>query len=543
MAEGVFAIQWRQIPQAQIPFSTTSDSLTGNNLANGVILNNVQIPRYRQLEFADISFLTGSGGNARLQICFGAAQVGRKVKLYFSFGSTWYEYEVQVWGAGCWTIRNLGGGGGSSPNALIFGNPVDIFSDFNLEEANPGFPPPTYNPFIPRLIISLEQDFGLCMASEKIKIIINEIPTVELVSANVYKDGGPTPIADITQLIAGVLFTDPGDYQIRISYIYKGGGDDNPPVANPPIEQFTRDFHIFKLPFPHIQKQSRTYGFLIPGENVRFNEALEDDGTVEYDIQSSEFTLSFCGVYFIKWFIAPQSGYTIDGANLAIAVGGAPGFVGSSHTKVSAVTGFSIVKVNGPPLTVSLVNVSDNIIIFSQGAQVKAGIVIFRIDEGTPLGGENSVPAESEEIMAISYLELQKKNEPANALAVVNPGDHIKFDADYAIEGLYIAYDPVTGIITFNEEGYYYFDWYVAPQYGLTTDGSNWAVQISDRLSRIGSSHIKVSPTIGFAIIHIDAGETARLVNVSDSALTLSQAVQSQAALTVYSVTAMNFAP
>ena len=540
MPEGVFAIRWRTIDISRIPFPA-SETLTFGALTNGETLHQTGILRYMGSEFADIWFLK-SGGNTPLQICFGPAQVGQKVKLYINFGSLYYEYEVQVWAAGCWTVRNPGSGS-ATPGAITFGNPVDIFSDFNPGEADPGFPPPTYNPFFPRLVISLDQDLGVCMESEKYKVTINRIESVNVLSATASKDGVTMPGIGLTQLEAGVLFVDPGDYQISIYYQYKG--DPTYQIPNPPTEQMTREFHISKIPFPHTQRQSLTYGFLIPGEKVRFNQdILADDNTVEYNITTGEFTLRFCGFYFIKWFIAPKTGFTVDGANLAVAVNGVKDVIGSGHTKAPAVTGFSIVKVDGPPAAVSLVNVSGDIIVFSQAAQVKAGIVIFRIDDGKPLIGENGISTESEAVMALSYLELEKKNEPADALVVVNPGDAVVFDDVVLTEGSKISYDNTTGAITFNEEGFYYFDWYVAPQFGLTTDGSNWAVQTTPGgLSIVGSSHIKVSPTIGFAVIHAMPNETARLVNVSGDALTLSQAVQSQAALVVYSVAVMNSAP
>ena len=112
-----------------------------------------------------------------------------------------------------------------------------------------------------------------------------------------------------------------------------------------------------------------------------------------------------------------------------------------------------------------------------------------------------------------------------------------------------IGYDDETGTIQFFETGYYYINWFVAPQFGLTTNGSNWAIQNSeDELSVIGSSHTRVSATTGFAMIHAQTQakeaetrdppviETARLVNVSDNALTLSRAVRGKAGLIVINV-------
>lgn len=138
--------------------------------------------------------------------------------------------------------------------------------------------------------------------------------------------------------------------------------------------------------------------------------------------------------------------------------------------------------------------------------------------------------------MPISYLELERV-EPQGDVVVVFENGTLMFDTIVSNEGTMISYDANTGIITFNEAGFYYLDWFVAPVFGLTTDGSNWAIQTSQsQLTIIGSSHVKVSVTTGFAILDVEAGETARLINVSDGAISLSQAVKSKAGLVVYNV-------
>ena len=137
--------------------------------------------------------------------------------------------------------------------------------------------------------------------------------------------------------------------------------------------------------------------------------------------------------------------------------------------------------------------------------------------------------------MAVPYIELVRAL-PLGEPLPVDSGGTLLFDTVVAGEGLgsQIDYDMGSGLITFLEAGFYCVDWFVAPQFGLTTGGSNWAVQTSlSGLSVVGSSHTKVSATIGFALLNAGAGETARLVNVSDGAIYLSQAVQSKAGLIV----------
>jgi len=144
--------------------------------------------------------------------------------------------------------------------------------------------------------------------------------------------------------------------------------------------------------------------------------------------------------------------------------------------------------------------------------------------------------------MAVSYLKLERVA-PIGDVYAVEANDVLIFDTVVSNDGL-IEYDTEQGIITFHEAGFYYVDWFVAPQFGLTTDGSNWAIQTTkSELSIIGSSHTKVSVTTGFAILEAEAEETAKLVNVSDGAISLSQAVQTKASLVVYNVAVMSIVP
>lgn len=135
-----------------------------------------------------------------------------------------------------------------------------------------------------------------------------------------------------------------------------------------------------------------------------------------------------------------------------------------------------------------------------------------------------------------SFIELAYAL-PLGIADVVPVNGTLLFDTIVSGDGSSISYDPESGVITFNDTGFYYIDWFVAPQFGLTVDGSNWAIQTSiSGMTFTGSSHTKVSITTGFAIIDAAAGETARLINISSGDLTLSQAVQSKAALVAYRV-------
>jgi len=132
----------------------------------------------------------------------------------------------------------------------------------------------------------------------------------------------------------------------------------------------------------------------------------------------------------------------------------------------------------------------------------------------------------------VSYLQLER-----TAGGTIEVQEPVVFDAVLSSGGTQIAYNTATGELSFNEAGHYYIDWFVAPQFGLPTDGSNFAIVTSDGAVLTGSSHVRVSPTVGFAIIEVTLPNTvASLINTSDSGLTLSQAVNTKAALAVFAV-------
>ena len=133
----------------------------------------------------------------------------------------------------------------------------------------------------------------------------------------------------------------------------------------------------------------------------------------------------------------------------------------------------------------------------------------------------------------IPYLQLNRTTD-----GVIDADDTVMFDNVLSSMGNQISYDTITGEITLSEAGYYYFDWFVAPQFGLTSDGSNFAIVTSDNDPPLtGSSHVRVSPTIGFAIIEVTTPDkTIRLINTSDNSITLSQAVNVKAALAAFAI-------
>ena len=380
MASGIFAISLNPTLSPN-PFPP-SDTLSGTYVNPGSVTTptilTATVGRYlNNPEFTGISIVTNglNGGSRRSSICFGSDVVGKKVKIYFTFGNTPFTYELQIWGEGCFILNNPGGSGPSTPNDVTFGNLVPIFGQFS--EPDLPTPPPDHNPFSPWLKVEIKQDITECVKSDVIQVNIIVTPTVNLISATVLKDSVNTGVT-LTQLLLGVTFTDHGEYEVDIVYRYLGDSI-NPPSTQD--ETLIRYFSISKAPFPHMQRESRVYGYFVPGDPMLFDNVLVDNSTIDYNMLNGKFTLRFCGYYFIKWFIVTRSSYAIDGIDFAIAINGSTNIIGSNHVDVASTAGFSIVKVDGVPPIIQLVNTSNGIVFLSEAAQVVSGIVIFKIGD------------------------------------------------------------------------------------------------------------------------------------------------------------------
>ena len=218
MAGKVLEIYWQQITQQQLPFPT-SRAITTLPSGGGAIRNS-GISDYLGPEFDGIYLKTNglSGAAERWYIECTQERAYEKFKIYVNFGSNWYVYEIQVWGLGTWVIENPSGQP-RIPNQLMIGAVVYVFDDFPPNEANPLFPPPTHNPFVPNLLIEGRQDeWGHYW--NKAWATLTPVTDVSIDSVLVYHDGVPISVS-VSDLLAGHLFDEVGDYEIVIQYHYK----------------------------------------------------------------------------------------------------------------------------------------------------------------------------------------------------------------------------------------------------------------------------------------------------------------------------------
>ena len=217
VANKVLEIYWQQITQQQLPFPT-SRTITTLPSGDGAIRNS-GIADYLGPAFDGIYIRSNglSGAAERWYLECTQEKAYEKFKIYVNFGSNWYVYEIQAWGPGTWVIENPSGQP-RIPNQLMIGAVVNVFDDFPPGEANPLFPPPTRNPFLPDLCIDGRQDEqGNYL--ERAWGTLFPVPNVSIDDVFVYHNGVLTTIS-LLDLLAGHLFDDAGDYEIVVTYRY-----------------------------------------------------------------------------------------------------------------------------------------------------------------------------------------------------------------------------------------------------------------------------------------------------------------------------------
>ena len=134
----------------------------------------------------------------------------------------------------------------------------------------------------------------------------------------------------------------------------------------------------------------------------------------------------------------------------------------------------------------------------------------------------------------VQFLQIEKRTPD-----LVATNQSVAFDTILQYGGSSLTYDVATKDITIHTPGVYYINWFVAQQTGLATDGSNFAIiQSLDNQPRfIGSNHVKISQTSGFAIIKTTVPNIkVRLANVSNAAAALSDTAQIKAGLAAFSI-------
>lgn len=125
---------------------------------------------------------------------------------------------------------------------------------------------------------------------------------------------------------------------------------------------------------------------------------------------------------------------------------------------------------------------------------------------------------------------LQVENLAAGS---IETGENVIFDSILLSDGN-ISYDNTTGVITIQEAGRYKFDWWVATQTSLSTNGMGFAITSSQGDVIVGNSPIKTGEVVGVAILEVvTVPLTIELKNNSNETIYYAPSVPVKASLAV----------
>lgn len=161
----------------------------------------------------------------------------------------------------------------------------------------------------------------------------------------------------------------------------------------------------------------------------------------------------------------------------------------------------------------------------------------------------------------IPYLQIEFLDASATSPAIIPANAPIPFDHPLNVSTA-IEYDEVTNQFTIKMSGTWLVNWFTAQQSGLSPEGSNFGCVVYhpitdtddpehpgllEPVTVVGSGHVKVAPTSGFAIITVtdaeveEGGVIFELQNVSSHDASLSNRTQVKAGLAVFGISTEMF--
>jgi hypothetical protein len=127
-----------------------------------------------------------------------------------------------------------------------------------------------------------------------------------------------------------------------------------------------------------LQVERLMSGFVPIAGNVIYNSVVSILGNIAYDGITGVITLNVPGIYYFNWFVATAqtgSSATVPVFTLVSSKGDA--IIGDSPNPEGEVVGFGIINVDIAPVTVSLVNTSGAVVVYSSTIPVKAGLTVL----------------------------------------------------------------------------------------------------------------------------------------------------------------------
>lgn len=137
-----------------------------------------------------------------------------------------------------------------------------------------------------------------------------------------------------------------------------------------------------------------------------------------------------------------------------------------------------------------------------------------------------------EEVVEMPGLGLQLQN---TVPLDIPSGDTIIFNETLVDSDSGISYDPITGTVTFLDDGQYYVSWFVVVKTALGVQGVNVSVVTNEMIPKYytAGSNFKNGEIFGSALLTVNNGFSISLQNQSASDVSLAESVQVNAGISV----------
>ena len=129
-----------------------------------------------------------------------------------------------------------------------------------------------------------------------------------------------------------------------------------------------------------LQIERTLAGSVVTSANVVFDSIVYLAGNISYNNTTGVITFNEAGRYVINWWVGTQTTVSTNGAVFALSSSNGDFLEGVSPIRTGEVVGIGIINVVSAPVTVSLVNGSNNTIFYAVDVPLTATLVVVQDD-------------------------------------------------------------------------------------------------------------------------------------------------------------------
>ncbi len=138
-----------------------------------------------------------------------------------------------------------------------------------------------------------------------------------------------------------------------------------------------------------LQIERTISGSVVDNANVIFDQTVYSTGNISYNPTTGVITLNEPGQYIFDWWVATQSSLSQTGIVFSLSSSQGDLLEGNSPIKPGEVYGLGVIDVISAPVTVSLINSTDQTIYYSSATPLTASLLVHNIVEETGLAFES----------------------------------------------------------------------------------------------------------------------------------------------------------